>query len=443
MVNRRAAVLWAALAAECALLAALNFFDDWTIEHTATKFTAVAIGAGFTYLAAVGAFADWRGSQRALALIFWSGAVAFRLLALPLAPGDDLWRYQWEGTLQRAGVNPYLHAPDDPELVPLRAKYSHWAAINHRDIRAVYPPGAQLIFRGLSAISERPLVYKLLFTVADLGVVWLLVRLIGGPNRYAQASWYAWNPLAIYCFAGGAHFDSLMVLPFVAAIYLLVRVSGAARARDRWLLASAASLCLGISISVKLIPVLLLPLFAIALGGRAVTLLLSLAVPALASVPFGFPRIPIWEPLLRFAHVTRTNDLFWWLIEETVWPNPHQMNYHYNAIILVVVALLSVVFVRDWRRGMLWALGTALILSPAMHPWYCTWILPLAAWRRADAWSVLSVTLFAYFLFWDERLFALPWHAELWQRGIILLPPLLAVVADYLRPASDTESVTR
>ncbi|MDQ3314637.1 MAG: hypothetical protein M3505_08420, partial [Verrucomicrobiota bacterium] len=63
---------------------------------------------------------------------------------------------------------------------------------------------------------------------------------------------------------------------------------------------------------------------------------------------------------------------------------------------------------------------------PVLHPWYCTWILPMAAWRRVQPWQVLSVTLFAYFLFWNERLFLLPWHAELWMRAIIIVPPLVA-----------------
>ena len=78
-------------------------------------------------------------------------------------------------------------------------------------------------------------------------------------------------------------------------------------------------------------------------------------------------------------------------------------------------------------------LGVALVLSPVLHPWYCTWILPVATWRRVHAWHVLSVTLFAYFLFWNERLFLLPWHAESWQRAIIILPTIGAALILSLR----------
>jgi hypothetical protein len=102
------------------------------------------------------------------------------------------------------------------------------------------------------------------------------------------------------------------------------------------------------------------------------------------------------------------------------------------------VILISIFFYRNWRRGMLWVMGAVLILFPVLHPWYCTWVLPFAAWRRVEPWHVLSVTLFAYFLFWNERLFFLPWHSELWLRGIIIIPPLIATLFYLGRNTSGT-----
>ncbi len=339
-----------------------------------------------------------------------------------------MYRYQWEGKIQRAGFNPYLHAPDDPKLEPVRAEFPDWQKINHRDFRAIYPPGAELLFAGLSGISDRPLVYKLLFTAADLGTIAVLLLLLGGASRYASAAWYAWNPLVVYSFAGAAHFDSLMILPLTAGVLFLTRFENEADSGRKWLLALAASAAFGVAISIKLVPALLLLTCVFALGFRAITLVVSAAIPALLSTFYGWPELQIWESLGRFAHVTRLNDLFWWLIEATVRPNPDQKNYHYNVILVISVALVSLLFCRNWKRGMIWVLGTALVLSPVLHPWYCTWILPLAAWRRAYAWFVFSITLFAYFLFWNERLFAVPWHAEPWMRAIIIGPALAAAV---------------
>ena len=431
-----------ALIAEILLFASLNFFDDWTLEEMPVKFVLAGLLCGIAYFAAVSSFPS-QLSARAQRGIFWAAVMVLRLVALPLEPGDDFWRYQWEGKIQHAGFNPYVNAPDDPALESVRAEFPNWHKINHRDFRAIYPPGAELLFAGMSRVSDSPLFYKLLFAAADIATIAILLRLFRGAhapsrapfgagvpssNSYAAAAWYAWNPLVVYSFAGSAHFDSLMILPMVAGILFLTRVETETDSRRKWWLALAASAAFGIAISVKLVPVLLLLCCVFALRQRAITLAVSGAIPLLLSFLYGYPKIPIWDSLRRFAHVTRLNDLFWWLIEETVWPNPHQKNYHYNVILLIAVAVVSLLAWWNWKRAMLWVLGTTLVLSPVLHPWYCTWILPLATWRRALAWHVLSITLFAYFLFWNERLFALPWHSEPWLRVIIIGPPIAAAV---------------
>jgi alpha-1,6-mannosyltransferase len=416
-----------ALVLELIFFAALNFFDDWTLESMPTKFVASAFLCGVAYLAAVSSF-KLGISLRKQAIVFWGGAIILRLIALPLAPGDDLFRYQWEGKIQRAGFNPYLIAPSDPQLDQLRHDFPQAAKINHPELRAVDPPGAELMFRFLSGVTDQPLFYKIIFAVADLAVAALLLRLIGGESRYRDASWYAWNPLAVYSFAGAAHSDSLMILSMVGGILALVRSTTQTEPEAKWLWAVLAAVLFGVGISLNLVAGSLLLLCAIALRWRAIALVLAALIPALFSFAFGFPKVRIWESLGQFTQLSRLNDLFWWLIEETVWPNPHQRSFHYYPILIVCLIAVSFLFVRNWKRGMLWALGVVLVLSPVLHPWYCVWILPLAAWRSAYAWNVLSITLFSYYLFWDERLFGLPWHAEPWLRGLIIAPVLAALV---------------
>ena len=420
------------LALELALCAALNLFDDWTLAEMPVRFVACAMICGFAFLLAVSDFPA-AISTRKQARIFWGVALLLRCSVLPIEPGDDFWRYQWEGRIQHGGFNPYVQAPDDPALDGMRAEFPNWYKINHRTSQAIYPPGAELVFAGLSRLSASPLFYKLLFAAADLATAGLLLLLLPAGSRYATAAWYAWNPLVVYSFAGSAHFDSLMILPMIGGVLLLTRFETAAAPRTKWLLATATAALFGIAISIKLIPLLLLPLCIFALRSRAVTLALALAIPGALSLLYGWPQIPIWDSLRSFAHITRLNDLFWWIIEETVWPNPRQKNYHYNVVLVLVVVLVSFLFIRNWKRGMLWVLGTAIILSPVLHPWYLTWLLPFAAWRRAQPWQILSVTLFAYFLFWNERLFLLPWHSEMWLRGIIILPPLIATLFFFAR----------
>jgi len=157
-------------------------------------------------------------------------------------------------------------------------------------------------------------------------------------------------------------------------------------------------------------------------------LALTFIIPVLFALPFGFPKVRIWDSLVQLTQLSRLNDLFWWLIEDTFWPNPHQRSFHYLPIMIVCVVAVSFLFVQNWKRGMVWVLGTVLALSPILYPWYCTWILPLATWRRAYGWHVLSITIFAYYLFWDERLFSLPWHADPWMRALIVAPVLAAMI---------------
>jgi alpha-1,6-mannosyltransferase len=416
-----------ALVLELIFFAALNLFDDWTFESMPIKFVASAFLSGVAYLAAVSNF-KIDISLRKQAILFWGIAIILRLIGLPLAPGDDLFRYQWEGKIQNAGFNPYLISPADPQLDQLRHDFPQAAKINHPELRAVDPPGAELLFKVLSAITDWPLFYKILFAIADLLVAALLLRLIGGESRYRDASWYAWNPLVVYSFAGAAHFDSLMILSMVGGILALVRSTTQTESEAKWSWAVLAAVLFGIAVSLNLVAASLLLLCAIALRWRAIALALTALIPVLLSFAFGFPKVRIWESLGQFTQLSRLNDLFWWVIEDTVWPNPHQRNFHYYPILIVSVIAVSFLFVRNWKRGMLWALGVVLVLSPVLHPWYCVWILPLAAWRSAYAWNVLSITLFSYYLFWDERLFGLPWHAEPWMRGLIIAPVLAALV---------------
>src|SRR5437588_10938874 len=99
-----------ALVLELIFFAALNLFDAWTLEWMPLKFVASAFLSGAAYFAAVSNF-NIDTSLRKQTILFWGVALILRLIALPLAPRDDLFRYQWEGKIHNAGFNPYLIAP--------------------------------------------------------------------------------------------------------------------------------------------------------------------------------------------------------------------------------------------------------------------------------------------------------------------------------------------
>ena len=390
-------------------LAVMAASSDLEFPGRAIRFTGAALVAGFLFWLAVGRF---DGSSRAL----WIGAIVFRVVMLFAQPSDDTWRYLWEGRVQVAGFNPYVEGPLSPRLEPLRD--ATWEMVNHKEFTAAYPPGAQLLFRSLAmAGAANPLAWKVLITLADLAVVGLLVAWAGAP----RAVWYAWNPLPIFAFAGAAHFDVLMVLPLVGSAMLLDR---GLRADSGRLLASS-SLLLGLSIAIKAVPVVLVPVWLFALGWRRAALLAPALLPLpLLALIYGWPGVDIFASAREFARVARTNDAVWWLTELFVWPNSAQKNDVYQLVVAAACGGLAVAFRRDWQRGTLWVLGAVQLLSPVFHPWYLTWILPFAALggTRSRGWMVLSVTIFFYFLLWT---LSLPWHQPTWLRLAIFLPPLL------------------
>src|SRR3954454_22168237 len=114
-MHRRRWPFWFAVAAELLFCGALNLFDDWTLEEMPVRFVATACVPGIVYLFAVSRFPSGP-SVRNQAILLWTVAIALRISVLPLEPGDDFWRYEWEGKIQHAGFNPYVQSPDDPQL---------------------------------------------------------------------------------------------------------------------------------------------------------------------------------------------------------------------------------------------------------------------------------------------------------------------------------------
>ena len=90
----------------------------------------------------------WRNTERSRAALLplLAFSVLFRLPLLPTEPrmSTDLYRYLWDGRVQVAGMNPYLYAPGDETLRPLRdPDIYRW--INKKEVPTIYPAGAQLV----------------------------------------------------------------------------------------------------------------------------------------------------------------------------------------------------------------------------------------------------------------------------------------------------------
>ena len=172
------------------------------------------------------------------------------LLAPPFL-SSDLYRYVWDGRVQRAGINPYRYIPADPALAALRdrAIYPH---VNRRDYApTIYPPVAQLLFRAVASVSQTPLAMKSAAVLMEcLAIACLVPALRHAGLPASRILLYAWNPLAAWTFAGNGHVDAFAI--GLLAVALLLRLRG----RDGW-----AGIALGAAVLVKFIPAAVVPAF--------------------------------------------------------------------------------------------------------------------------------------------------------------------------------------
>ena len=421
------------------LIHLLSRHGDFVLAGEALKFAVIGIAAGLGYWMAAACFERAALSGQQSVWVFWTGAVVLRLVMLPVMPGDDLWRYRWEGFIQLHGFNPYALSPDAPALASWRD--ADWLKINHRDFAAIYPPVTEACFATLAWLGNSVWLYKVVFGAADLTCCAVLRRMLAGQGRGGeQAAWYAWNPLAVYAFAGAAHFDCLMILPLLGAIWALDKSTGwrpaddgGAQPRPKTALLWGSILLLGVAAAVKIVPLALFPVWAFAAASwrRALGLFPVFIAPLVISAfAYGYPRVPVFATLQQFGHKFLVNDLIWSVLEGSTTSTVSAHNGMIAWITVITLLLLAFWLRRDWRRGLLWVWGASLLLSPVIHAWYVVWLLPVAAWRGAGAraWFVLASSMFGYFLLWDvNHASGRPWEEPLWLRMLIYIPPALAV----------------
>ncbi|MFQ5857405.1 MAG: hypothetical protein ACE5LU_17500 [Anaerolineae bacterium] len=330
-------------------------------------------------------------------------AILFRVPLWITTPtlSTDIWRYLWDGRLINHAINPYATPVDAPALdylaTPLRQRVDHaWMA-------TPYPPAAELVFAGVYRLApENPTAMQVTFTLFDLATAVVIVRLLRRlsiPDERVLI--YAWNPLIVVEFAHSAHVDSLMTLFGMLAIYWLI-----AGRRTR------SAIALAVATLTKFVPALVLPVFVRRWG--VLRTLLYGALVGVAFVPFlsaglglddGVQGIGIFGALRIYATRWKTNDgLFFWLVRtlntQVTDPVPAA-----KLIALIVLALLGfAVLVRSTSREAHGASQTTigyaalllsgyLLLTPAMFPWYLTWLIALLpALPLCRSWAALAFT---------------------------------------------------
>ena len=372
----------------------------------------------------------WAGGLRVAMGAIALGTV-FRLVMLhtPIVLSSDPYRYLWDGRVQMAGINPYLHAPEAGALVPLRDPDIH-PRINRPWAPTIYPPGAQLLFAALAWIApDRLWTLRLLVTLCELATMVLLLALLrrlGVPE--GRVAVYAWAPLPIFEFAQAGHIDAALIPLALGALL--------ARIRGRPALAGAL---LGGATLVKLYPAILLPVLW---QRKALRLPLAfLATMALGYLPYAWGigwKVAGFLPTY-FARFEDFNVGLRALLTQGIGLRGDLARQVVMGILAAVLAAVLLAIARrraETPGGLAAACGAAvgayLLLIPAtMHPWYVVWLVPFLVVLPGAGWWYLSAAVALSYVGYAAD----PHQVPVWARVIEYVPAYALVLLGPWGPA--------
>jgi alpha-1,6-mannosyltransferase len=327
-------------------------------------------------------------------------AILWHLQFLGTTPGpdDDIHRYVWDGRLQRLGYDPYLVVPSDPAFSSLHT--SETRTLNNPDVPSPYPAGAELFFRGVTAIHESTFALKVAFVFCDFAIVLVLLDILRRSREGMH--WvlaYAWHPLLATAVAGSGHID------IVGALLLLLSFAALGR---RW--RAIAAVAFGLAIAVKFLPVVLLPLYwkriRIRDGILATTIVGLLYVPFLKRewIPIG--------SLGTYVQNFRFNDPVFATLERMAAPQ-------LVAALAVFVGFLIAIRLRSASSSLsadafAWPMAGSLLCAPVVYPWYLLWMLAFLRSPATLPIIIWTVSIIPTYVVWHLRTLGGPWLVPGW-----------------------------
>jgi len=328
---------------------------------------------------------------------------------------QDFYRFIWDGELVSNFLNPYLNVPDtlieQSNLVIANAQelYAGMGSLSARHF-SNYPPLNQLFFAiavtlGGKSILGSVIVLRGIIILADIGIFYFGRKLLKNLNRSPHLIfWYFLNPLIIIELTGNLHFEGVMLFFFVWSMYLL--------SVNKWQWAAVVLAC---SISVKLVPLLFLPLFLKHFDFKKSVLfyLIIGATSLLLFAPFFSSEfihnyaktIGLWFSNFEF-NAGLYNGIKQIAVQFDAKPWELIKTYGKITPIVTIAIVLLFTFLRKNQNltvllsSMLWILTLYYFISPTVHPWYLIFLVTLTlftTYRYALLWSAAVVlSYFAY-----------------------------------------------
>ncbi len=312
------------------------------------------------------------------------GGLVLRLILLFALPAwsEDYARFLWDGELLRLGFNPYLATPN--EFVD-----SHLAEgnlfladlldrMNSPDYYSVYPPLNQLVFwRVAIAANLDPLhgiiAFRLVIIAAEIGIFFLLRRIFLHFGIFQNRIILYWlNPLVILELSGNIHFEVFVLLFLLIALYSIVR--------EKFL---QSGFFLGLSVGVKLVPLILFPSL---LAYPRIRLNTSFWAGIILALGVSFVWLLLDDSWINFLQSVKlyqgkfefNSSVYYLLREVGFWIKGYNTIANLTRILAVITFVLILYF--SWKRKPKSPVQLTdlfvliyliyLILQPVVHPWY-------------------------------------------------------------------------
>ncbi|MGB5943751.1 MAG: glycosyltransferase 87 family protein [Leeuwenhoekiella sp.] len=363
-------------------------------------------------------------------------AVIFRLVFLVATPNlsQDFYRFLWDGRMLAEGFNPYLQTPDEVmqwakiPIAQAKILYDGMGGLSAGHFTN-YPPVNQLFFAIAAWLSPSSILggvvtLRGIILFADLGILYFGKKILEHfkLNEF-RIFWFVLNPFVIIEFTGNLHFESVMLFFLVAACYCLLR--------NKWWI---AAVLIGLSVSVKLLPLLLLPALFQYLSSRGNQSGIKSYHPTSLIRASGFYLAVLLTVFLTFlpflsedliANFSATIGLWFKKFEfnASVYYLVRSLGFRftgYNIIgsagpvlsVLTFLILIAIAFLRNNKSpqqlfiAALFSVVIYLIFSTTVHPWYVATPLLLCVFTKYRFPVVWSVLVFLSYSAYGEKEFA-------------------------------------
>ncbi|CAA0153707.1 mannosyltransferase [Tenacibaculum maritimum] len=418
----------------------LYFLVGYTIERTQFNYLIFLWGALFC------CFYYLINNKQVSFLSLAIASVLFRMIFLISMPNlsQDFYRFIWDGRMLYEGLNPYLYLPETfikEQNYPIHQAlelYNGMGPLNGSHYTN-YPPLNQLCFLiaaifGNHSILGSVITMRAIIILADIGIMYIGKQLLEKLHLpIKNIFWYALNPFIIIELTGNLHFEPVMLFFLILSIYKLYQ--------GKWGLAGMLLAC---SVSIKLIPLLFLPLFYQWFLNPVNKSKKTTALSKLQQTPYNLINLLLFYSIVIVVTIAFFLPFYSSQLVENysnsvgLWFRNFEFNasgyyiareigflfrgYNEIAIIGKIIPILAILFIlgitffkknitiQQLIVGMLFSLSFYYFVSTTVHPWYLATLIILAVftqYRFPIIWSLVIILTY-------QAYSNIPWKENLW-----------------------------